>query len=122
MKETVLYLEIIRSYMTEELGQLNDMVDRVFLELWKRKLGGHVLAEEYFKDFPIRRFNLDQMGASLSKRNLSERSLGRGLAILSDLKLLFYFLGNVTDYFYVGMARIVGNSKYEDVNLNALSH
>ena len=108
--------------MPKELDQFNDMVDRVFLELWKKKTRGHVLAEEYFKDFPIRRFNLGRMEASLSKRgNLSEKPLARGLAILSDLKLLLYFLGNVEDYFYVGMARIVGNSRYEEVDLNTLS-
>lgn len=108
--------------MEKDLTLLNDMVDRVFLELWKRKTRGNALEEEYFRNFPIRKFKIDRIGELIDKRGrLSKRSIGRVSAILSDLKLLFYFIDNVTDYFYVGMAKIVGNSNYHEVGLNTLS-
>jgi hypothetical protein len=98
------------------------MVDRVFLELWRRKTKGHVLAEQDFRDFPIKKFSVAEVSRSIRKnRNLSEESLDRASAILADLKVLFYFLGNVTDYFYVGTAVIVGHSNYQNVGLNTLS-
>lgn len=106
----------------EGLKLINDMVDRVFLELWKRKTKGHVLEDKYFKNFPIKRFNIEQIHEAIFRRCcLSNSSLGRVSAILSDLKLLLYFLGNATEYFYVGMAEIIGNSNYNKVNLNTLS-
>lgn len=108
--------------MKRELKSMNDMVDRVYLELWKRKTKGHVLEEEYFKNFPIKRFDIARILKFISKmENLSEESLNRASAILSDLKVLFYFLTSVIDYFYVGTAIIVGNSNYQDVGLNTLS-
>jgi hypothetical protein len=105
-----------------DLESFNDMVDRVFLELWRRKTRGDVLKEEYFKNFPIKRFNIAEISESISKRGcLSEESFDRASAILADLKVLLYFLGSVEDYFYVGMAEIVGNSGYQKVGLNTLS-
>jgi len=98
------------------------MVDRVFLDLWKRKTRGHVLEKEYFKDFPIKRFNIAEISESIRETgSLSEESLHRASDILADLKVLLYFLGNVTDYFYVGPAVVVGNSDYQEVGLNTLS-
>jgi len=108
--------------MKKDLTPLNDMVDRVFLELWQRKTRGHALEDEHFKNFPIRRFNIDRIREAIYRRgHLSDASIGRVSAILSDLKLLFYFLGNATDYFYVGAASIVGNSDYDEIGLNTLS-
>ena len=109
-------------YMKKDLTPLNDMVDRVFLELWQRKTRGHVLEDEYFKNFPIKRFNIDRIREAIYRRGyLSDASIGRVSAILSDLKLLFYFLGNASDYFYVGATKIVGNSDYHEIGLNTLS-
>lgn len=106
----------------QDLAFINDMIDWVYLELWKRKTRGNVLSEEYFQNFPIKRFNIVHIYNSILKEGkLSENSGRRISAILSDLKFLFYFLGNVTDYFYVGTAMVVGNSKYEEVGLNTLS-
>jgi hypothetical protein len=107
--------------MKRELKSFNDMVDRVFLEFWNRKTG-HELEEEHFKDFPIKRFDIARISESISKTGaLSEKSLNRTSAILSDLKVLHYFLDNATDYFYVGPATIVGGSNYSEVGLNTLS-
>lgn len=98
------------------------MVDRVFLELWERKMRGRKLEERYFKEFPIRKFDIGNIQQGIKDQHeLSELSMGRASVILSDLKILFYFLGNVVDYFYVGVAEIVGNSEYDEVNLNTLS-
>ncbi|MGA3086060.1 MAG: hypothetical protein ABSE95_14905 [Thermodesulfobacteriota bacterium] len=108
--------------MEKNLKLLNDMVDRVFLELWQRKTRGHMLEDVYFKNFSIRRFSIDEICEGISRREcLSDTSIGRVSAILSDLKLLFYFLGNTVDYFYVGTAKIVGNSNFQEVGLNTLS-
>ena len=113
---------MLTGYMKKDLTPLNDMVDRVFLELWQRKTRGHVLEDEYFKNFPIRRFNIDRIREAIYRKGyLSDTSIGRASAILSDLKLLFYFLVNAIDYFYVGSAKIVGNSNYHEVGLNTLS-
>jgi len=98
------------------------MVDKNFLEHWQRKTGGHALEDNYFEAFPIRKFNIVQiLNAIYKKQNLSEESIKKASAILSDLKLLLFFLGNAIDYFYIGAAKIVGNSNYHDVSLNTLS-
>lgn len=98
------------------------MVDRVFLELWQRKTGGHVLEDEDFENFPIRKFNIDRIREAIYKRGrLSDESIARVSSILSDLKFLFYFLGNAIEYFYVGPADMVVNSNYNGVGLNTLS-
>jgi len=107
--------------MKKDLTSFNDMIDRVFLELWKRK-NRHVLKDEYFENFPIKIFNIAKIAISISKmKHLSNESINRAFAILSDLKMLFYFLLNILDYFYVGAAMIVGNSNYQDAGLNTIS-
>ncbi len=109
-------------YMKEDLTSLNAMVDRVFLELLRRKIGGNVLTLESLENWPIRKFNIDQIRETICKRGrLSDASIARVSSILSDLKLLFYFLLNAIEYFYVGPADIVVNSNYNDVGLNTLS-
>jgi hypothetical protein len=98
------------------------MVDRVFLELWQRRTRGDILDAESSAGFPIKRFDIARIRDGIVRTsNLPEPALRRVSAILSDLKFLLYSLETITDHFYTGPFKIVGNSDYEKANLNPLS-
>lgn len=107
---------------SDELQAVNDLVNKVYSELWVRKGRGELISQIEFDRFPVMRFDVSGIFKGiLEKHKLTKLSHDRIAGILSDLKFLMYFIDSIDDFFSLGITRIVGNSEYEKVGLNTLS-
>ncbi len=107
--------------MDKNLGNYNEMLDRTFLMLFKRKYK-HFLLPQDFEKFPLKRFDIAKIYQSLVARHDSDSDVScQVFEKLLDIKTLYFFLDTSYSKFYLGATLIVANGELEKVDENTIS-
>lgn len=103
------------------LENFNNLIDKSYLGLWKRRFNSELEAENY-RHFPIALLDITKIFMAIINQSAFDEEKKRLISDkLIDIKSLFFFLDNSTDRFYIGAFEIIGNGEFEKADEKTLS-